>query len=107
MKGHPVLETYQPKPPVVNDSVISHGVKGVKGGLVTVVQKIEFVASATDIYNTLLDKNRVQIWTRSGNVEITKAPGSSFSLFDGNVTGSIVELVNQLSDESCLILVIG
>ncbi|KAJ3046072.1 hypothetical protein HDV00_003822 [Rhizophlyctis rosea] len=93
MKGHPVLKTYTPKPPVSSaSSTVSQGKAGVLGGLTAITQKIELVASASDIYETLLDPQRVRVWTR-GRAEITKEVGGAFNLFDGNITGSNVELV--------------
>jgi len=46
------------------------------------------------VYETLLDPGRVAIWTRS-RPDIFRHIGSVFSLFDGNVTGTIVELVQN------------
>ncbi|CAJ0745941.1 633_t:CDS:10, partial [Entrophospora sp. SA101] len=53
---------------------------------------IEMQTSADQIYETLLDPGRVTAWTRS-RPDIFRLVGSKFSLFDGNVTGTILELV--------------
>ncbi|KNC99282.1 uncharacterized protein SPPG_05536 [Spizellomyces punctatus DAOM BR117] len=94
MKGHPVLQAYQPKPPAPGDAkpTASKGKEGVLGGLTTIKQTIEFVASSQDIYETLLDKQRVQAWTR-GKADISREIGSVFNFFDGNISGTIAELV--------------
>ncbi|RKO89409.1 activator of Hsp90 ATPase [Blyttiomyces helicus] len=94
MTGHPVLQTYQPKPPAPAhaSSASSKGTAGVLGGLTNVTQTVEFVASAADLYLTLLDKTRCKHWTR-GQAEIVGEVGGAFSFFDGNVSGTFVELV--------------
>ncbi|KAI9092189.1 activator of Hsp90 ATPase [Phlyctochytrium arcticum] len=94
MKGHPVLQTYRPKPPAPTTASSSSSTTstGVIGGLTAIDQSIEFVASAHDIFETLLDKQRVQAWTR-GKADISPEVGSSFSLFDGNISGTIAEVV--------------
>ncbi|KAI8825876.1 activator of Hsp90 ATPase [Fimicolochytrium jonesii] len=91
MKGHPVLKTYQPKPVAPTETKSTSTTK-VVGGLTTITQTIEFVASARDVFETLLDKQRVQAWSR-GNAEIGREVGSTFRLFDGNVSGSLEEVV--------------
>ncbi|RKP26759.1 activator of Hsp90 ATPase [Syncephalis pseudoplumigaleata] len=53
---------------------------------------VEFVAAASDIYDVLLNQEKVQAWTR-GPAVIRPEVGSDFRLFDGNITGTIVELV--------------
>jgi len=58
----------------------------------TINEKIEMQTSADQIYETLLDPGRVTAWTRS-RPDIFRLVGSKFSLFDGNVTGTILELV--------------
>ncbi|RUP47416.1 LOW QUALITY PROTEIN: activator of Hsp90 ATPase [Jimgerdemannia flammicorona] len=58
-------------------------------------ETIEFQTSAHDMYETLLDVQRVQAWTR-GSAKISREPGSQFELFGGNVTGEIVEVVSTL-----------
>ncbi|KAI8914948.1 activator of Hsp90 ATPase [Powellomyces hirtus] len=92
MKGHPVLKQYQPKPPAPTQTTATSTAPSTKGGLTSIKQTIDFAASPADIYETLLDKQRVQAWTR-GKAEIGREVGSTFNLFDGNITGIIVELV--------------
>ncbi|KAL0582097.1 hypothetical protein ABG067_008243, partial [Albugo candida] len=53
---------------------------------------IEFQCSAHELYETLTDINRAQIWTR-GPVKLTREVGSAFEFFGGNVSGEMVELV--------------
>jgi len=55
---------------------------------------VELQTSADQVYETLLDPGRVAAWTRS-RPDIFRHTGSVFSLFDGNVTGTIVELVSK------------
>lgn len=52
----------------------------------------EFQTSAHELYETLTDVQRVQVWTR-GPVKLSKEVGSKFELFGGNVSGEILELV--------------
>ena len=54
--------------------------------------KIELLASAQDIFETLLNPQRVQIWTQE-KPDIAPEVGRKFSFFGGNVTGEIVNLV--------------
>ncbi|KAK9766068.1 Co-chaperone [Basidiobolus ranarum] len=60
----------------------------------TMKDTIEFVASAHDIYETLLDQNRVSVWTR-GSAKISKEINSQFELFGGNISGQIIEAVQD------------
>jgi len=55
-------------------------------------ETIEFQTSAHELYETLLDLNRVVAWSR-GSAIIAREPGSKFELFGGNVTGELVEVV--------------
>jgi activator of HSP90 ATPase len=64
---------------------------------------IELQASADQVYETLLDPGRVAAWTRS-RPDIFRHVGSAFSLFDGNVTGTMVELVSNDSSKIYFIL---
>ena len=60
--------------------------------LKTVKMTIELLASAHDIFEGLLDPQRVQMWTRT-KAQISKQPGSPFNLFDGTITGEIINTV--------------
>ncbi|KAI7859636.1 activator of Hsp90 ATPase [Circinella umbellata] len=51
---------------------------------------VEFQTSAHELYETLLDGQRVSIWTR-GPAKISKEKGSKFELFNGNVRGELLE----------------
>jgi activator of HSP90 ATPase len=57
-------------------------------------ETVELQTSADQVYETLLDPGRVAAWTRS-RPDIFRHVGSVFSLFDGNVTGTILELVSN------------
>ncbi|CAG8644014.1 31664_t:CDS:2 [Gigaspora margarita] len=57
----------------------------------TIKDTIELQTSADQVYETLLDPGRVAAWTRS-RPDIFRHIGSTFSLFEGNITGSILEL---------------
>ncbi|KAJ3021643.1 hypothetical protein HKX48_008124 [Thoreauomyces humboldtii] len=92
MKGHPVLKTYQPKPPAPETNPVTSACKTAAGGVTTIKQTIEFAASPRDIYETLLDVQRVQAWTR-GKAQVGREAGSAFVLFDGNISGTTTELV--------------
>ncbi|ORX94476.1 hypothetical protein K493DRAFT_315460 [Basidiobolus meristosporus CBS 931.73] len=60
----------------------------------TLRETIEFVASAHDIYETLLDQQRVSAWTR-GSAKISRESNSPFEFFGGNISGSVVEAVQD------------
>ncbi|KAF7726617.1 hypothetical protein EC973_008581 [Apophysomyces ossiformis] len=55
-------------------------------------ETIDFQTSAHELYETLLDPQRVSIWTRSP-AKISKEVGSKFELFNGNVSGELKEAV--------------
>ncbi|KAI9348658.1 activator of Hsp90 ATPase [Obelidium mucronatum] len=97
MVGHPTGTTYKPKPPAPEADAAKAAApaavpSSVVGGLSTITMNTEFVCSASDLYNTFLDQNRVQAWSR-GPAQIKPEVGSEISLFGGNVSGKIVELV--------------
>lgn len=52
----------------------------------------EFQTSAHELYETLTDIQRAQVWTR-GPVKLSREIGSQFEFFGGNVSGEILELV--------------
>lgn len=58
----------------------------------TVKMVIELLASAQDVFDALLNPQRVQIWTRAP-AQISATPGSKFSLFGGNISGEIISVV--------------
>jgi activator of HSP90 ATPase len=88
MKGHPVLDTYKPKPPV--DQLQQKTTSTTLGSLVTIKQTIEFHCSASDLYQTLMDPKRVQIWTRA---PCTMEP--EMKLFGGNISGKILKTIEN------------
>ncbi|KAJ3177798.1 hypothetical protein HDU87_004320 [Geranomyces variabilis] len=95
MQGHPVLKSYAPKPPApATTSSTTAAESAGKSGVTTIKQTIEFSASPRDIFETLVDKQRVQGWTR-GKAEVGREVGSKFCLFDGNITGEVVEVVEN------------
>ncbi|KAJ3230476.1 hypothetical protein HDU81_004465 [Chytriomyces hyalinus] len=95
MKGHPSGTQYKPKPPAADDAEVAkkpNVPSSVVGALSTITMNVEFVCSASDLYNTLLEPGRAQIWSR-GPAQIKPEVGAEVSLFGGNVTGKILELV--------------
>jgi activator of HSP90 ATPase len=56
----------------------------------TIKDSIEFLCAAQDLYECLVYPHRVQVWAR-GSAEISPMVGSTFRLFDGNVTGKLLE----------------
>lgn len=58
----------------------------------TLTDSVDFQTSAHEIYETLLDPQRAQIWTR-GPVKLSKDINSDFEFFNGNVSGKILELI--------------
>ncbi|CAG8578062.1 4138_t:CDS:2, partial [Racocetra fulgida] len=62
----------------------------------TIKETVELQTSADQVYETLLDSGRVAAWTRS-RPDIFRHTGSTFSLFEGNITGTILELVSHFS----------
>ncbi|OAD78402.1 hypothetical protein PHYBLDRAFT_107242 [Phycomyces blakesleeanus NRRL 1555(-)] len=57
----------------------------------TIKDTVEFLTSANELYNTLLDPGRASIWSR-GPAKISDKVGTKFEFFNGNVTGEILEL---------------
>lgn len=94
MVGHPVTTVYKPKPPVVAMAVEPSSAKGQVGGLVTITQNIEFQCSVADLYNTLVDRQKIQIWSRAP-AEFSTDKGSQIVLFGGNITGSLISNVRN------------
>ncbi|KAL1919857.1 uncharacterized protein VTP21DRAFT_1788 [Calcarisporiella thermophila] len=58
----------------------------------TYTEDLDFQTSAHEMYETLLDEHRVRAWSR-GNAKVERKVGGEIRLFDGNVTGEILELV--------------
>lgn len=52
----------------------------------------EFQTSAHELFETLTNPQRAQIWTR-GHVKLSPEVGSQFEFFNGNVTGEMLEVV--------------
>ncbi len=52
----------------------------------------EFKATASDVYMSLVDTQRVSVWTGE-RAEIVAEAGKPFRLMGGHISGEIVELV--------------
>ncbi|CAI9765691.1 unnamed protein product [Fraxinus pennsylvanica] len=62
-----------------------------KEGFKTITMSEKFSCRARDLYEILMDENRWKGFTQS-NARISKEVGGEFSIFDGSVTGTNVEL---------------
>ncbi|XP_022742766.1 activator of 90 kDa heat shock protein ATPase homolog [Durio zibethinus] len=62
-----------------------------KKGFKTITLSEKFSCRAKDMYEILMDENRWKGFTQS-NARISKEVGGQFSIFDGSVTGSNLEL---------------
>ncbi len=91
MNGHPANTPYKPQPVANPTTSTAHAPVKVKGSTVTFEQDVDFHCSAQDLYNVFTDQNRVKIWSRSPDAQVSTQPGSLFSLFGGQVTGFMVE----------------
>jgi len=60
----------------------------------TVSMKVELLASAQDIFDTLTNPGRVQVWTRD-KAEVSVQPGSKFSFFGGHVSGEMISVTSH------------
>lgn len=58
----------------------------------SLTESTEFQTSAHELYETLTDVQRAQVWTRAP-VKLSREIGSTFEFFGGNVSGEILELV--------------
>ncbi|KAI7998557.1 hypothetical protein LOK49_LG10G03024 [Camellia lanceoleosa] len=79
-----------PPPPV---AVVKkeEGKKKKKEGFKTISMTEKFSCRAKDLYEIMMDENRWKGFTHS-NARISKEVGGEFSIFDGSVTGTNVEL---------------
>ncbi|KAJ3096368.1 hypothetical protein HDU97_005937 [Phlyctochytrium planicorne] len=91
MNGHPVNDTYKPKPPAPTTAAKSH-VSNVVGGVTSVKMDIEFKCDRQRLFECFTKEDQVKYWSRN-NAKISAAAGSEFELFGGNITGKIVEFV--------------
>lgn len=57
-----------------------------------ITQNISFSAFPQDIYECLIDEDRIKAWSRAP-VKITPVAGGSFSLFNGKITGNFEQLI--------------
>ncbi|XP_057450575.1 uncharacterized protein LOC130742487 [Lotus japonicus] len=99
-KGGPVkeeLETKKVSPPQQNQNQkpATEGsaapTKEVKKGVKSIRLTERFNCRARDLYEILMDENRWKGFTQS-NARINKEVGGDFSIFDGSVTGTNLEL---------------
>lgn len=93
MNGHPISDTYKPKPPVPEiQKKVEPGNMEIKGGLTSITEDTEFQCSARDLYDVIVERQRVQMWSRAP-AEIENKEGANFVLFGGNISGQFVKLV--------------
>ncbi|CAL5423526.1 unnamed protein product [Camellia sinensis] len=78
-----------PPPPVA--VVKEEGKKKKREGFKTISMTEKFSCRAKDLYEIIMDENRWKGFTHS-NARISKEVGGEFSIFDGSVTGTNVEL---------------
>lgn len=76
---------------VVEKEVKKEAKKEGKKGFKTITMSEKFNCRAKDMYEILMDENRWKGFTQS-NARISKDVGGQFSIFDGSVTGSNLEL---------------
>ncbi|CAK9148442.1 unnamed protein product [Ilex paraguariensis] len=82
----PVAGTAAPAPAVVEEKKEKR-----KEGFKTITMTEKFSCRAKDMFEILMDENRWKGFTQS-NARISKEVGGEFSIFDGSVTGTNVEL---------------
>ena len=78
----------------VENSAQKNGTVGARILTKKLIQKESFMTTVEELYKTLTQKERIQAWSRSP-VDQDAKPKESFRLFDGNVTGEYVELVEN------------
>ncbi|KAF5941237.1 hypothetical protein HYC85_022404 [Camellia sinensis] len=78
-------------PPEVAVVKKEEGKKKKKEGFKTISMTEKFSCRAKDLYEIMMDENRWKGFTHS-NARISKEVGGEFSIFDGSVTGTNVEL---------------
>ncbi|KAI8897410.1 activator of Hsp90 ATPase [Globomyces pollinis-pini] len=98
MTGHPTLQTYKPKPPVAALKETTATAKTSIGGLVTINQTLEFQCSVGDLFDTLVNPNKIQMWSRSP-CEFSKLINATFNMFGGNISGTVIKIVDNESIE--------
>ncbi|KAG2683292.1 hypothetical protein I3760_10G025300 [Carya illinoinensis] len=79
----------KPKESVVENKAAAK--KEAKKGFKTITLREKFSCRARDMYEILMDENRWKGFTLS-NARISKEVGGEFSIFDGSVTGTNLEL---------------
>ncbi|KAI9330436.1 activator of Hsp90 ATPase [Obelidium mucronatum] len=58
----------------------------------TIGVESQFLCTASDIYDTFLNPERVKVWSKDSKVAFMAKPGKEYSLFGGNVTGRFCEM---------------
>lgn len=92
-RGGPAKEELEVKKPnggAKKAVVVKEEVKR-KEGFKTIKLREKFSCRAKDLYEILMDEKRWKGFTQS-NARISKEVGGEFSIFDGSVTGTNVEL---------------
>ena len=74
-----------------SDSATTTTRKGHVLNTATITDNVEFLASAEDLFDVLTDEAKIGHWTRAP-VTFPKEVGKPFSLFNGNVTGTVEKL---------------
>ncbi|KAH8549108.1 activator of Hsp90 ATPase [Umbelopsis sp. PMI_123] len=77
---------------VIDASATSADKRGKIVNTTKLEETVEFQTSAHELYETLLDSQRVAAWTR-GSAKMTREVGGKFEFFNGNVSGEILECV--------------
>ncbi|KAM7505566.1 hypothetical protein LguiB_004470 [Lonicera macranthoides] len=89
------LEVKRPNGAAKKDMVVKEEVKKEEGkrkeGFKTIKLREKFSCRAKDLYEILMDEKRWKGFTQS-NARISKEVGGEFSIFDGSIMGTNVEL---------------
>ena len=85
-----ISSQYKPKPVELpmRESVVP---TSVLGAVASIDLEVELIASCADVYNVLINSDKIKMWTRS-KCECDAVAGGKFTLFDGNITGVFKEL---------------
>ena len=66
------------------------------GTTTTIEETIEFNAPSTEVWMCLKDPSRMAIWSRGTAKLNSFEPGASFTLFNGNIIGTVTYLTGQV-----------
>jgi activator of HSP90 ATPase len=98
MTGHPKSAPYKPKPverlaeTVAVSKPSTTPVSKQIGQLATIKQTVSFQCTAADLYDALTNNKKIGLWTRAP-CTFEKTLNSPVSLFGGNISGKLLELV--------------